>query len=120
ENALIGPALAEAEPAHQSTEKCRGARGAVVRGARHELPWRPLMGLDVVDLVAEPLEPDEVLEHLPGRAAHRHHREHAEDHDLRPRSHPGVAPCVRPTSWKERSFTLASSSVVLTRASQRV
>src|SRR5207248_6349451 len=57
----------------------RRAGGAVVLGALHEHRRRSRMSLDVVRLVAEPLETHEVVERLPDHSGDRdlgHHPEH--------------------------------------------
>ena len=78
------PASGEAEAAHHRVDE-RGRLGrAVVVLALHQHRRRAGVGLDVVGLEAEPLEPDEVVHRLPDDAGDRHLGHHAEQDDLRP------------------------------------
>ena len=77
------PAIGEAEAAHDRRDELGGERGAVVVLPRHQHRRGSRVRLDVVGLVAQPLEAQQVVKVLPDDAGHRHLGHHAQEDDLR-------------------------------------
>ena len=80
---VVGPAVAEAEPAHHSLDKRGGLLAAVVAGFGDEIARRATVRLDVEDLAPEPLEAERVVDGLPDDAGDGHLAHQAEQHDAR-------------------------------------
>src|SRR5262249_28311139 len=78
------PAVAEVEAAQHAVEEGRDLIRAVMVRIVQEHRGRGGVRLDVVDLVAEPLEADQVMQRLPDDAGHRHPGHQAEQDDLLP------------------------------------
>src|SRR5207248_3673777 len=79
---VIGPAVTEVEAAHQAGDELRRLRPAVVVFRLNEHARRAAVLLDVVDLIAEPLEANHVLQGLPDQPANRHAADDAKQYDL--------------------------------------
>ena len=85
------PAVAEVEPAHHGVDERRREDRPVVVGA-HEHLRRRAVRLDVVRLVAEPLQPDQVLHGQPDHAGDGVPARHPEHDDLLSDAHAVASP----------------------------
>ena len=80
--AVERPAVAEPEAAHDAADELRGARRAVVVLALHQHRRRARVRLDVVGLVAQPLEAEQVVHGLPDDPGNRDLGHHSEQDEL--------------------------------------
>jgi hypothetical protein len=71
------------QPSHVGDRRSRVVGDSVPLGVVGPAP----RVLEVEDFVAEPLEPPEVLQHLPGHAGERHRAEAADDHEPQSLTH---------------------------------
>jgi hypothetical protein len=77
------PPLAQPEPPHYGGDELCAQRRAVVIGMGHQHGGRAGVGLHVVGLAAQPLEPEQVVEVLPHHPGDGHLGHHSEQDHLR-------------------------------------
>src|SRR4029079_14614186 len=75
------PVPLEAELARQLPEHLRGVSKVVARIEGLRVVWNPGGGFDVVNIVPEPLQPDDVMDVLPDGAGDRRRAHEAHDDD---------------------------------------
>ena len=92
---VIGPAVAEFEPPHQTVQVGSRPVRPVLGFRPHEHGRGPRVRLDVIRVEAEAPEALEVVHGLPDHAPHGHLRDHSEDHDLGCAVHVHVATPTR-------------------------
>ena len=113
---VIRPSASKPETIQGSCDEgCRAGRTIVLRPF-HQHRWSPGVGLDVVRLVAKPLESNKVVHRLPDDACDGNLRHHAEQDNLRAAhcAYASFAPKPRSSarSRSSRSASLNASAML--------
>ena len=75
-----GPTVAQVKAPHGLGDKVCGQQSSIVVLVLHKHRGGARMGLDIIDLVTQPLQPDHMLHGQPDNAGYRHLAHHAQ-HD---------------------------------------